>query len=376
MKDTIKWSHSKLATILSCPMSYYLNYIQGIQPKKTKPAFEIGSAVHWGIEHNTYDLRQYYIEEGTLGEEFTQEQLLAQAMDYFYLSFKDSIYGMILCDNKTGERYNIIEEKHEGFMTAKLDSYIDELEPHNFLGIVDLLFRTDKGFIIIDFKTSSAEPDWSTYLEQLYRYIYLVKSRYPDVPIVKIGIVNIRKAQIYKRKDTPSQDYFNTLCNEYFTRPEQYLDYHEFPAETINEKFMDEYIKNLSRMVDTAYTIDKNAAWYINFAEAEGKYGKSDYYDIFYKTKNAYKKYKIKDKVWSEEKQSLVKCRDCIPLDMEVIDNKKIVNHYSDYIKLEQEHPDNFAEWLKENYTIDDKLIQLYELTKFKIKEKKLEEIE
>ena len=373
MKDTIKWSHSKLATILTCPMTYYLNYIQGIQPKKTKPAFEIGSAVHWGIEHNTYDLRQYYIEEESLGNEFTQEQLLAQAMDYFYLSFKDSIYAMILCDKNTGERYNLIEERHEGFMTAELDSYIEDLEPHNFLGIVDLLFRTDKGFIIIDFKTSSTEPDWSTYLDQLYRYIYLVKSRYPDVPILKIGIVNIRKAQIYKRKDTSSQDYFNILCNEYFNNPEKYLDYHEFPAESINEKFMDEYIKNLSRMVDTAYTIDKNAAWYINFAEAEGKYGKSDYYDVFYKTKNAYKKYKIKDKVWSEEKQSIVKFRDCVPLDMEVIDNKKIVNHYNDYIKLEKEHPDNFVEWLRENYTIDETLIQLYELTKLKISEKQLE---
>ena len=228
---------------------------------------------------------------------------------------------------------------------------------------------TNKGFVLVDYKTSSLVPDWDNYLDQLYRYIYLVKSRYPDVPILKIGIVNIRKAQLYKRKDTSTQEYFNILCNEYFRNPEKYLDYHEFPAESINETFMNEYIKNLSRMVDTAYVIDKNASWYINFAEAEGRYGKSDYYDIFYRTKNAYKKYKIKDKVWSEETKSFVKFRDCIPLDMEVIDNHNIVNHYSDYAKLEKEHPDNFDAWLKENYTIDDELVKLYKTTTIKLAE-------
>lgn len=64
IKDTIEWSHSKLDTILNCPMSYYLRYVQGISPKKDKPAFEIGSAVHWGIEHDTYDLIDYYSEKG------------------------------------------------------------------------------------------------------------------------------------------------------------------------------------------------------------------------------------------------------------------------------------------------------------------------
>ena len=371
MKDTIKWSHSKLSTILTCPMSYYLNYVQGISPKKTKPAFEIGSAVHWGIEHNTYDLRQYYIDEELLGEDFTQEQLLAQAMDYFYLCYKDYLYKQILVDPTTQVELKLLEERHEGFITAHLPSFLPEMEAHNFLGIVDLLFKTDKGFVIIDFKTSSCEPDWNNYLDQLYRYVYLVKAKYPEIPIVKIGIINIRKAQLYKRKDVSSQDYFNMLCQEYFNNPTRYIDYHEFPASTIKQDFMDDYIKNLSRMVDTAYTIDKNQAWYINFAEAEGKYGKSDYYDIFYKTKNAYTKYKIKDKVWSEEKQAFVKTRSCVPIDMNVVEHSNVLNHYSDYKALKEEHKEDFDSFIRTNYIVDENLLYTYQLTEQKLLEQK-----
>ena len=371
MKDTIKWSHSKLSTILTCPMSYYLNYVQGISPKKTKPAFEIGSAVHWGIEHNTYDLRQYYIDEELLGEDFTQEQLLAQAMDYFYLCYKEYLYKQILVDPITRVELKLLEEKHEGFITAQLPSFLPEIEAHNFLGIVDLLFKTDKGFVIIDFKTSSCEPEWNTYLDQLYRYVYLVKAKYPEIPIVKIGIINIRKAQLYKRKDVSSQDYFNMLCQEYFSNPTRYVDYHEFPASTIKQEFMNDYIKNLSRMVDTAYTIDKNQAWYINFAEAEGKYGKSDYYDIFYKTKNAYMKYKIKDKVWSEEKQSFVKTRSCVPIDVDVVEHSNVLNHYSDYKAIKEEHKEDFDSFIRTNYIVDENLLYTYQLTEQKLLEQK-----
>ena len=56
----MKLSHSKMNTILCCPMTYYLTYEQGIQAKVEKPALAIGSAVHWGIEHDTNDLSEYY----------------------------------------------------------------------------------------------------------------------------------------------------------------------------------------------------------------------------------------------------------------------------------------------------------------------------
>ena len=59
----MKLSHTKLQTILECPMTYFLNYKEGIKLKEEKSALAIGSAVHWGIEHNTDDLEEYYNEE-------------------------------------------------------------------------------------------------------------------------------------------------------------------------------------------------------------------------------------------------------------------------------------------------------------------------
>lgn len=41
-------------------MTFFLRYKCGINTKAKKPALEIGSAVHWGIEHATEDLSEYY----------------------------------------------------------------------------------------------------------------------------------------------------------------------------------------------------------------------------------------------------------------------------------------------------------------------------
>ena len=73
-------------------------------------------------------------------------------------------------------------------------------EKHKFVGIVDLLLLTNKGFVLIDYKTSTYEPQWDNYLDQIYRYIFLLRSEYPDIPVVKIGIVNIRKTSIRQKK--------------------------------------------------------------------------------------------------------------------------------------------------------------------------------
>ena len=89
----MKLSHSKLSTILSCPMTYYLSYIEGIQPIEEKAALAIGSAVHWGIEHNTEDLTEYYHSEES---QYTREQLLSEAMVHGYFKHKEEIFNQKL----------------------------------------------------------------------------------------------------------------------------------------------------------------------------------------------------------------------------------------------------------------------------------------
>lgn len=331
----MKLSHSKLTTLLSCPMTYYLSYVEGISKKETKSALAIGSAVHWGIEHNTEDLSEYYKEEGTFkqGDNYTRDQILAEAMVHGYLKHKDALFKQLLTDPKTKEQVTLVDETHELFLSGKLPSKLHVL-PHEFVGIIDLLLLTDKGFILIDYKTSSMVPDWDNYLDQIYRYIMLLNSTFPDVPVYKIGIINIRKTGIRQKKNETDFEFTQRLRFEYELNDENYINYHEYLPEELNQDHIKDYISNLSKMADAGETIVNNKMWFINYSAANGTYGKSDFCDIFYKTPDAYLLYKIKDPIWNDELNSTQDYRDCRPLDMMVIDKQDVMNHIS---KFEQE---------------------------------------
>lgn len=368
-------SHSKLSKILSCPMSYYLNYIQGIEPKVKKAALSIGSAVHWGIEHNTAELDEYFKEEGSFKQQdnYTKEQLLSEAMVYGYLKHKDELFHKLLKDPETDEKLELEDEAHELFLEANLKSFTNE-EPHKFIGIIDLLLLTNKGFIIVDYKTSSNTPDWDKYLDQLYRYIFEIKQNFPDVPIVKIAIINIRKTAIRQKKTENESQFLQRLKFEYEMNDEDYVVYHEYTQNSINEDLMNDYILNLSKQADTADMIDKNKMWYINFQEANSvMYGKSEYYDIFYKTPGAEMLYTIKDFIYDDETGTFLDKRDCVEIDMKVIDTSNILNKYEIFEKellaTSCSSKEEFFEELSKKYIVDINLLNIYWKTYVKKKE-------
>ena len=358
----MKLSHSKLSTILSCPMSYYLSYEQGIALKDVKPALSIGSAVHYGIEHNTDDLTEYYNKSAGFKsrDNFTRDQLLAESMVYGYLLHKDEIYKEILKDPKTGETLTLLEDTHEVFITAKLDSKLDEKT--DFVGIVDLLLLTNKGFIIVDYKTSSNEPDWTSYLDQIYRYIFLVRSEFPEIPIIKIGIINLKKTQIRQKKAENQEEFLNRLRFEYRLNDEKYVNYHEYDVDLIEQQKIDDYIKNLSTMCDLATVIAGSKMFYINYGNAKNMYGKTDFYDIFYKTDHAHLLYTISDNVKIDGE--LVERRDCVPIDMLVIEHDNVLNKFKkfefEWDKSEIYDKTAFFEDLKSRYITDDNLLEMY----------------
>lgn len=361
----MKLSHSKLSTIMGCPMTYYLTYKEGISKKETKPALAIGSAVHWGIEHGTEDLTQYYIDNGTAKnrDNYTREQLLSEAMVHGYLKHKDEIFDQILTNIDTGEKYQLLEESHELFVEGNLQT--NENTPlHKFIGIVDLLLLTDKGFIVIDYKTSTYAPDWSKYLDQIYRYIFMLNTTFPDIPIVKIGIINIRKTAIRQKKTENTEQFLNRMKLEYDINDENYVNYHEYSIDALDSRLISDYTKNLSKQCDLAHLIDETDIRFINYANAEGPYGKSDFWDIFYHTPDAHVLYKIRDYIWNDATESFDNSRDCRDIDMHVIDSK-CFNHYDYYYALSQElqTADKAAiyEAAKERYDIvDDVLFDMY----------------
>lgn len=357
----MNFSHSKLSCILQCPMTYYLNYIQGIKLKQTKSALSIGSAVHWGLEHSTENLEEYYKEEGTFKQkgEYTDDQLLAESMVHGYLKHRDDIFKDILGDMK------LQNEEHELFLDAKIND-------DRFVGIIDLLLLTDKGFVIIDYKTSSVVPDWDNYLDQIYRYIFLLRENFPGVPVVKIGIINLRKARLRRKQNENEEQFRNRLKFEYELNDENYINYHCYRPEELDSQLVDDYINNLSKMCAMAKNIDENKLFYINYTAAKGVYGKSDYYDIFYKIPDCYLLYEIKDKVWDEDDKIFKLKRDCLPLDMLVIEKNNILNKYEIYENLIKEG--KTVEYIKKHYIINDELLKLYKTTYDKLVSEQVEE--
>ena len=353
----IRWSHSKLSTLLSCPMSYYLAYEQEIEKKEEKTALTIGSAVHWGIEHDTDDLSEYFNEQGSFFQKdnYTRDQILSESMVYGYLNQKEDIFNKILTD-EDGSKLTLLEETHELFLTSTIPSHKYK-DAHEFVGIIDLLLLTDKGFIILDYKTSSQEPDFTKYLEQIYRYMYLVHQNFPGVPVIKIGIINLKKTNIRQKKTENTDEFLKRMKAEYRPKDDTYIKYYEFSADTFKSELLDEYISNLSNMLDTATTIIDNNLYFINFSNAFGIYGKSEFYDVFYKTPDYYLLYKIKDFVWDEENNEFVESRDCVEFDFESIEHHNILNKYHIY-KACKDGEDSFG-----NYIQNDELNKLYELT-------------
>ncbi len=365
----MKLSHSKLSTILTCPMTYYLSYKMGITPKVEKPALSIGSAVHYGIEHNSSDLSVYFEENGILkkDEPYKREQYLAEAMVDGYLEHKNELFDEILKDEETGGKLNLIEETHELYLTAKLKSYTYPV-PHEFVGIIDLLLLTDKGFIIIDYKTSSRVPDWNTYIEQLYKYIFIVQDNFPGIPILKIAIINLRKTNITQKKNESIQSFKSRLKMDYSLNDDQFICLHIYNPDSINKNVLDEYVLNLSRMADTAQLIDLNNMWFINYTAANGQYGKSQFWDIFYRTPSCFVLYDIADRIYDEDSNKILTKRDCREIDMKVIDSSNILNKYEQFkvqalayysIKKDIDKDDLFI-YLKSNFITDDYLLNLY----------------
>ena len=373
----MRLSHSKLSTILSCPMTYYLKYEMGIFQKVEKPALAIGSAVHWGIEHDTDDLSEYYKNNGMFkqGDNYTPDQMLAEAMVGAYIKKKPDLYKEMLRSPKSGKYLELLEDTHEVYLTGTLPNSVGE-EEHKFVGIVDLLLLTDEGFILVDYKTSSKEPDWDAYLDQLYRYIFEVKSNFPDVPILKIAIINIRKTAIRMKKGETEFEFRQRQKLEYECNTDKYVVYHEFLPEDIDEKHIKDYIRNLEAMCDVAEDIKQNRTYFINYSAAKGLYGKSEFWDIFYRTKGAECLYGIQDYVWNEELNKFCDSRDCVELDMRIIDyaregDSNVINKYHKYKDAIEKYTssmtsnsyNSFEDFIKKLYITDDKLLELYKLT-------------
>ena len=363
----ITWSHSRINKILENPAEYYLLYKQGIYPIKEKSALSLGSAVHYGLELGTNDLTDYFREHGDFKQSdgYSDEQLLAESMCTAYFNKKNLIFQDLLTDLETHQQLELLEETHELSLNCTFKSRLFPDKEHKFLGIIDLLLLTEKGWILCDYKTSSKDVNWETYKSQLLKYILFLRENFPEVPLYKICIINIKKSMIRRKKNENDDSFRIRLRNEYIIDDTKLIDYHIYTAQEFSEENITEFYNNMSVMIDGAESIEQNKLFYINYSNIESMYGQSVYASIFYNTPDAELLYKIKDRVWSDEEEDFVNTRFCNKLDMQVLIYKdKILNHYKTFKEIIDTYGvDEGLNLIQKNYMFDEKLLELYQRT-------------
>lgn len=370
--EDIVWSHSRLNKIIENPAEYFLIYEEGIKPKQEKEALSVGSALHWCLENSTTDLTEYYKEKGDLLQwnDYSNEQCLVECMADAYLKQKLDIYKQMLFDKETNKVLGIIDEYHELTLTAEFPSLIFK-KKHKFLGIVDLLLLTEKGWILVDYKTSSRDVDWDDYKSQLYKYFNLLKYNFPEFPIWKIAIINIKKTQIRRRKNENDESYKDRIKVEYDLNENNLINLHIYNQDEFDEKQIAAKTKDLCEMMDLAQMIINNKLFFIHYSNIVNQYGPSQYYDIFYKTPDNYALYTIKDMIYDEDENDIIDRRNCEPIDMMVLDNKdNVLNKFTKFKEevtlLDQngtKEEKEIFEALKKKYITDDNLLKKYMLT-------------
>lgn len=371
--NKIKWSHSRLNTLINNPAEYYLNYIQGITPKITKPALSLGSAVHYGLEIGSDDLTDYYKLNGsaTKQDNYSDEQLLAESMIGAFLKRKDEIYKDLLQDNETGNQLSVVDELHELDLIMNLPTKRFN-DPHLFMGIIDLLLLTEKGWILVDYKTSSQVPDWEHYKSQLFKYKSLLEQNFPGVSLYKVAIINLRKTQIRRKKNETDESFRIRLKTQYEV-DDTLIGYHVYDGTEFDSHTLSDYLDNLSGLVDICQTIVDNNNYFINYSNIIGTYGPSQYMEIFYNSPDNYLLYKIKDTIFDELDNKVLTERDCEPIDMLVLEHKNLMNKYNifkeeaikefknlDSIDFEKIDITQFLNKLKTKYICDDNLLNKY----------------
>lgn len=350
------WSNSSLNEILNNPISYYLSHKQHIKRKETKPALNIGSMFHWLLENGTEDLTQYLCETKN---EFNNvdEQVMATGMAHLYFLCKDRIFKELLGEAK------LIDEQRELELHIKEDSLNIKDFKHEFVGIIDLLLLTDKGFIIVDYKTSVQKPDIEKYQEQVIRYYILLNQLFPDVPVYKVGIINVRKCSIRRKVNESDVSFRKRINGEYNVDDGEYLDLFVYTEDEINKEVVKDYETNLKKELDMAYNIESNNNWFINYGALQTQYGKSDYYEICKGIKDCQYLYKINDYIFDEDEDNFITERDCNEEDMLVIKKENIINHYNDFKELYEDSKMNekkFIDFIKSKFIINDDLMKIY----------------
>ncbi|MFO7807461.1 MAG: PD-(D/E)XK nuclease family protein [Candidatus Moraniibacteriota bacterium] len=172
-------SYSALNSFQTCPLKYKYEAIDKIKSKKKSPEAQFGTLVH--------DVMKF-IHTGNFTLPTQKEALEYFAKNWISDAFKDEFQER----SAFAQGVKIIQDYYKKndpnkFQIVDLESRFSvdvqqDGEMHIISGIIDRIDKTEKGFEIIDYKTSNKLPPQSSVDEDLQLLIYLMAflKRYPD----------------------------------------------------------------------------------------------------------------------------------------------------------------------------------------------------
>lgn len=177
--NDIHYSFSSLTAFLQCPMSFYLNKIEGVQ--KDGNAFsDYGSYCHKLLEK----WEKGEIPLIALAEEY-EEGYSANITHAFPAFPKGMPEKFFMAGLEYFESFDGFDEDYEILEVEK--QFEIDIRGYNFVGIADVVCRNKKtGRIeVIDHKSkskNSMRKEYDTYKKQLYIYALYIKQQYGEWP--------------------------------------------------------------------------------------------------------------------------------------------------------------------------------------------------
>ena len=173
--DGIRWSSSSVNSYHQCPKAFKLGYIDAA-PRVDNAFSQWGSLIHSLLE-------RYF--KGKI-EFFELSQLYRQEYDdkvkcSFPFAKMDASYrsrGEEFCDNFEGD--------FEGYEVVAVEKKVKlDIDGRPFVGVIDLVIKSEDGYIIVDHKSKASfksKSEKEDYLKQLYLYSIYIQQEYGEPP--------------------------------------------------------------------------------------------------------------------------------------------------------------------------------------------------
>jgi DNA helicase-2/ATP-dependent DNA helicase PcrA len=176
------YSVSQLQTYASCPKKYLYQYVYKI-PTTSKHYFDFGTTMHNVLEDMITQIPKFSKEAlyskaiSLLSQQWISKGYLnaKQEKEYFQLGI-ESIKKFI--DKET-------ELQKSGIKTISTEEkFILDFENKKIMGFIDRIDKDDKGYCIIDYKTSNSTQTQASLKDNLQLYVYslAIEKKYGKIP--------------------------------------------------------------------------------------------------------------------------------------------------------------------------------------------------